>query len=243
MKRIVAALLVAFAAQAHAGLFDDEQARQQVNDLRATMQDKLLKQDERLDRLEASSKSTLELLNQIDKLKEEVSGLRGKIEVLQFNIDEATKRQQDLYVDLDTRLRNMEQARVEQKTAQAAGEQKQLDDAIALVKSGKNKEGVAAIWRFTKDNPESPRFAEARYWSGVGFAALKDYKAANAAFGDVVNKAPDDARAPDALLGLASVAAAQKDNKASRKYLVTIVEKYPESAAAATAKKALTVAN
>ena len=65
----------------------------------------------------------------------------------------------------------------------------------------------------------------------------------NAAFGDVVNKAPDDARAPDALLGLASVAAAQKDNKASRKYLVTIIEKYPESAAAATAKKALTVAN
>lgn len=243
MKRIAALILLTFAVQAQAGLFTDDEARQQVSDLRNSVQSKLQKQDERLAQMEVSSKRMLELLDQIDKLKEEVANLRGKVEVLQFNQDEAVKRQKDLYVDLDARLRNMEQAKADQKNVQQVSEQKQLDDAIGLIKSGKNKDGVAAAIRFARDNPQNPRLPEATYWIGVGYAALKDYKAANTAFNEVVNKAPDDAKAPDALLGLASIAAAQKDNKASRRYLVMILDKYPQSTAAATAKQALMASN
>jgi TolA-binding protein len=68
---------------------------------------------------------------------------------------------------------------------------------------------------------------------------MKNYKAASQAFTEV-SKSADDPRAPDALLGLASIAVAQKDKKKARSYLVQIVEKYPQSEAAATAKKALT---
>jgi len=247
MKRIAVLLLLAFATQAQASLFSDDEARQQVFDLRAQVQGQLKKQDERLMPLEAANKRMVELLNQIDKLNEELAGLRGKIEVLQFNQDEAIKRQKDLYVDLDSRLRAMEQgkeqAKLDQKNNQQAAEKKQLDDAIALVKATKNKEGVAALTKFARENPQSTRLAEATYWMGVSFAALKDYKSANNAFGEVANKAADDPRAPDALLGLASIAAAQKDTKASRKYLVNIVEKYPQSEAATTAKRALTTVN
>ncbi len=247
MKRIAVLLLLAFAAQAQAGLFSDDEARQQVVDLRAQVQGQLQKHDERLLPLEAANKRMIDLLNQIEKLKEEIAGLRGKIEVLQFNQDEAIKRQKDLYVDLDSRLRAMEQAKeqakLDQKSAQQAAEKKQLDDAIALVKASKNKEGVAALVKFARENPQSTKLAEATYWMGVAYAALKDYKSANSAFGEVVSKAADDPRAPDALLGLASIAAAQKDTKAARKNLVTIVEKYPQSEAAATAKRALTTAD
>ncbi|MDR3409778.1 MAG: tol-pal system protein YbgF [Formivibrio sp.] len=247
MKRIAALLLFVFAAQAHASLFSDDEARQQIFDLRAQVQGQLQKQDERLLPLEAANKRMLELLSQIDKLNEQIANLRGKIEVLQFNQDEAIKRQKDLYVDLDTRLRTMEQAKeqakLDQKNAQQAAEKKQLDDAIALVKGAKHKDGIAALSKFISDNPQSTKQAEATYWMGAGYAALKDYKSAKNAFNTVVSKMPDDPRAPDALLGLASIAAAQKDTKTSRKYLLGIVEKYPQSEAAATASRALTTAN
>lgn len=245
MKRIAALLVLVFAAQSQAALFDDNVARQQIIDLRSEMQGNVQKQDERLQLLEASNKRIVDLLNQIESLKQEIAGLRGKIEVLQFNQDEAIKRQKDLYMDLDTRMRNLEQAKeqakTEQQNIQQATELKALDEAVALVKANKHKEGVAALGKFARENPQSSKLAEATYWMGVGYSGLKDYKSANAAFGEVANKAADDPRAPDALLGLASVAAAQKDTKASRKYLVMIIEKYPQSEAAVTAKKALTI--
>lgn len=261
MKRIAALFLVVFATQAQAGLFSDDEARQQVEDLRKNVQTidtstqaQIKKHEDRLILQEAASKRTLELLNQIEKLRDEIAGLRGKIEVLQFNQDEASKRQRDLYVDLDARLRNMEskdlvrdqkakeQAAQEKNAAQAAAEQAQIDQIVSRIKAGKNKDGIAALTKFVTENPQSAHAAEATYWIGVANTALKDYKAASAAFSEVADQA-DSPRAPDALLGLASIAAAQKNAKASRKYLSVIVEKYPQSEAAVTAKKALAVPN
>lgn len=262
MKRIAAGLVLLVAAQTQAGLFSDDDARKQIVDLRGETQSQLQKRDDRLTQLEAASKRTLEILNQIEKLREEIAVLRGKTEVLQFNQDEAVKRQRDLYIDLDARLRNMEskelarvqseaqaaeRAKQEQKiaqqnaqlAAQQAVEQKQLDEAVGLIKAGKGKNGIAALIKFSGDNPQTNRRAEVGYWMGVGYAGLKDYKAARTAFLEVLNKSADDPRAPDSLLGLASIAAAQKDDKLSRRYLSTLVEKYPASEAAVTAQKAL----
>ena len=237
MKRIAAMIFAGVAFSSHAAFFSDDEARQQIFEVRAQTQ----KIEGRLTQVEAGSKQSLELLNQIEKLREDFAALQGKIEVLQFNQEESVRRQKDLYVDLDARLRAIEQAKVEQAGARQAAEQKQLDEAVALVKSGKHKEGVAALTRFARENPQSSKLPEANYWLGVGHSALKDYKAASAAFGEVTGKAADNPRAPDALLGLATVAAAQKDTQASRKHLVTIIEKYPQSEAAVTARKALTI--
>ena len=265
MKRIAALLLLVFVTQVHAGLFSDDDARKQIVELRDAMQVQIKKLEERQTQQEAANKRTLNLLTQIEQLREEIAGLRGKLEVVQFNQDESIKRQTTLYVDLDARLRSVEaklldldsrmrdkdakeqsreqQLQQEQKAAQAAMEKKQLDDAVAQIKAGKNKDGVAALDKFRAEHPQSSQLAEAFYWTGAAHASLKDYKAAHKAFTEVVNKSPDHARAPDALLGLASIAAASKDPKASRKYLGVIMEKYPQSEAAQTAKKALAVRN
>ncbi len=242
MKRIAAIVFAGVALSSHAAFFSDDEARQQIIEVRAQTQ----KIDGRLTQVEAVSKQTVELLNQLEKLREDLAALQGKIEVLQFNQEEAVKRQKDLYLDLDTRVRNIElakqqavQAEEQAKTSQKAAEEKQVDVGIQMVKAGKNKEGIAVLAKFAKENPQSPRRAETLYWMGAGYAALKNYKAANQAFGEVANKSADDPRAPDALLGLASVSIAQKDKKSARKYLLVIVEKYPQSEAAVTAKKAL----
>ena len=60
--------------------------------------------------LEAQLKSQglVELFGQVEQLKADVARLRGQIEVLNYEQEQAQKRQRDLYVDLDSRLRKLE---------------------------------------------------------------------------------------------------------------------------------------
>ena len=62
-----------------------------------------------------ANKGVVQLLNQVDALNGELSRLRGQIEVLTNDISNAQKRQRDMYVDLDTRLRRIEQLNASKK--------------------------------------------------------------------------------------------------------------------------------
>ncbi len=48
-------------------------------------------------------------MNQVEALQSEISRLRGQLEVLSNGLENAQKRQRDMYLDLDTRLRRIEQ--------------------------------------------------------------------------------------------------------------------------------------
>lgn len=78
MKRIAALIFAGMAFSSHAAFFSDDEARQQINELRVQAQ----KTEERLTQLEAVSKQSIELLNQLEKLREDLAALQGKIEVL-----------------------------------------------------------------------------------------------------------------------------------------------------------------
>lgn len=108
---LAAAFFVAIAAlPARAALFDDEEARKRIDatNQRLTQVQKQL--DDRIAALELQLKSQglLELFNQVEQLKGDAAKLRGQIEVLTFELEQAQKRQRDLYVDLDSRLRKLE---------------------------------------------------------------------------------------------------------------------------------------
>ena len=64
------ALLAALwgAGPAQAGLFDDEEARRQINDLKA----------QTTERLDAASRAQIELSNQIEAMRAELAKLRGQ---------------------------------------------------------------------------------------------------------------------------------------------------------------------
>ena len=51
----------------------------------------------------------VQLMNQVESLQSEISKLRGQLEVLSNGLENAQKRQRDMYLDLDTRLRRIEQ--------------------------------------------------------------------------------------------------------------------------------------
>jgi tol-pal system protein YbgF len=54
------------------------------------------------------SPGVIELMNQIEALNADLNRLRGEIEVLNNSLENAQRRQRDMYLDLDTRLRRIE---------------------------------------------------------------------------------------------------------------------------------------
>ena len=72
----------------------------------------------RIDRIEGSLRNVEDtvkgqglgdLLRDIEQIKSDLAKLRGQYEVLGYELEQAQKRQRDLYLDLDGRLRKLEQ--------------------------------------------------------------------------------------------------------------------------------------
>jgi tol-pal system protein YbgF len=122
-------LLAGAAGLAHAGLFDDEEARKQiaaekrrVDELSTEIRNQQQAVDARVAKVEEALKSQalLDLFTQIEALKTELNKLRGQVEVLNNSIENTIKRQRDMYLDLDTRVTRIEQQGVPGPAAAAA---------------------------------------------------------------------------------------------------------------------------
>src|SRR5215468_4512216 len=100
------------ALPARAALFDDDEARKRIEQTNQRLNQIQRTLEERMTALENQLKSQglVELFSQLEQVKAEVSRLRGQIEVLTYEQEQQQKRQKDLYVDLDTRLRKLESA-------------------------------------------------------------------------------------------------------------------------------------
>ncbi|HZR02735.1 MAG TPA: tol-pal system protein YbgF [Burkholderiales bacterium] len=56
------------------------------------------------------NRGVIELMNQIETLNAELNRIRGDLEVINNGLENAQRRQRDMYLDLDTRLRRLEAA-------------------------------------------------------------------------------------------------------------------------------------
>jgi tol-pal system protein YbgF len=231
---------LAAAAPAYAGLFDDEEARRQIADVRRQVET----QGKTLERIESQiidRKALLELVNQIEALKGEIASLRGQLEVANNRVEGLDKRQKDLYVDLDTRMRKFEQVQADKdKAAQsAAAEQQAYEGGLAQFKANNYGAAIQSLQSFLTTYPQSALAPSAQYWIGNAHYAMRDYKSAIAAQQKVIATWPESTKAPDALLNIASSQAEAGDANGSRNTLRTLVSKYPNSPAADQAKQRL----
>jgi tol-pal system protein YbgF len=225
------------ASPAHAGMFDDEEARKAILELNAKLgvvSDQLAKKSDKA--------VTLDQLNQIDSMREEMAKLRGQVEVLANDVNESQRRQKEFYADLDTRLRKLEpqQVVVDGKESQVEqNEQKSYDAAIAVFQSGDYRGAASALNTFIKTYSRSAYMPNAMYSLGIAYYAQKDYKNAIATFHSMVKAFPDSPKAPDAMLNIASCYTEQRDKPAAKKALQNLRAQYPDSAAAKTANDRL----
>ena len=179
MKFRAALLLGLFATlPAHAGLFSDDEARQQVAELRKTV-DALSK------RIDSAAQNQLDFANQAEALRTAMARLTGQVEVLTNSLESAHKRQQDFYVDLDNRLRKLEGTSSPEAgtTPSTTGESKsdpqaemrEYEAALSLSSAGKFKEAQAAFQAFITAHPKSPQLPSANYWLGHSLYQQKLY--------------------------------------------------------------------
>ncbi|MGV7210132.1 tol-pal system protein YbgF [Oxalobacteraceae bacterium A2-2] len=240
LSALFLAMAAALPLHAGAGVFDDDEARKAILELRAKVNALDADVKSRLD-TKADKSAALDLVSQNELTLQEIAKLRGQIEVLANDISNAQKRQKDFYVDLDTRLRKLEprQVTIDGKSAQVdPAEQKSYDAAMLLFKAGDYKTAAVALGEFVRQYPESGYAAGAQYNLGSAYYLQRDCKSAIAAQQVVVKAYPDSPKAPDAMLNIAACQTELKD-KAAKKTLQELIKTYPDSSAAATAKERL----
>jgi tol-pal system protein YbgF len=257
MRRLVLFLTLSlgWASLSTAGLFSDDEAHKKI----AVLQQQIQGMEEHVAQIENAARAQgVEMLSQFDALKSDLAVLRGQLEVHAHDIETTQKRQRDLYVDLDSRLRKLEQAAVpvadpsgqadSVKPASAdaapvgavvADESTVYDAALGLFKSGNYQGSIDDFQSFVGAHPNSHLAPSAYYWIGNSYFNLRDYKNAIANQQKLVSQYPDSAKVPDALLNIASCQQGLGDVSAAKKTLKSIVAKYPLSNAAELAKKRL----
>jgi len=215
---------------ASAGLFDDDEARRSILDLRGKMTEK------------ADKTSVLDLASQNEALRQEIAKLRGDVEVLTNDLSTLQKKQKDFYMDLDARLRKLEPQKVVVDGKEASvdvSEQKSYDAALNYFEKKKFKSAIYAFSDFLGRYPQSGYAASAQYFLGISYFAQRDFRNAISAQAGLVKNYPDSPKAADAMLNMASSYAELNDKASARKTMETLIAKYPDSQAAQNAKQRL----
>ncbi|MDX8398825.1 MAG: tol-pal system protein YbgF [Gallionellaceae bacterium] len=235
------------AGQAHAGLFNDDKARKQIQaiDARVTSLEVVSKQQVR---------TLLDLQSQIEALNASARELRGQNEELVHSQQEAGKRQKDFYVDLDTRLRHFEpvdsavipsgsQLEIDGGNVQVVDDpsvvNRTFEAAHSLFKAASYQNAINAYQEFLKRFPDSVYVANAHYEMASAYFVLKDFKSALSNYRLVVKKYSFSSKVSEAMLGVADCQLAANHRTSARKTLKKLIKKYPSSDAASEAKKRL----
>lgn len=234
------------APAARAALFEDDEARKAILDLRQRVDQNnaqmTARQTDQSAQIESMRRSLLDLSNQIEALRGEIAKLRGSNEQFARDLADVQQRQKDLAQSTDNRLAKFEPqtVTVDGKEFTASPEERRAyDDAMAIVRKGDFPAAVNAFSAFQKRFPKSGYTESVLFWLGNAQYGKRDYAQAIGTFRSLVAAVPDSPRAPEALLSLANSQFELKDTKGARKTLEDLVRTYPKSEAAQAARERL----
>jgi tol-pal system protein YbgF len=245
--------LASLVAPAQAALFEDDEARRAILELRQRMEAQRVqgerqaeRQAEDLRRATEDSaqlrRSLLDLQTQIEALRAEIARLRGQDEQLARELAELQRRQKDVAQGVDDRLRRFEPVKVNvdgREFSADPAEQRDFDAALAIFRKGDFPAALNAFNEFTRRYPQSGYRPSALFWLGNAQYATRDYRGAIANFRALLAASPDHPRAAESVLSIANCQIELKDTPAARRTLDELVKAYPQSEAAAAARERL----
>jgi tol-pal system protein YbgF len=241
-----AMLLVACMSNASAGMFDDEEARKAILDLRQktqTTEQKLAEETRRASEESAQSqRNFIDMQSQLDAMRTELAKLRGQGEQMARDVSELQRQQKDAVQSVDDRLRKFEPSRVTidgREFLADPSEKHDYDAAMATFRNGDFASAQTVFVDFLNRYPKTGYRPSALFWLGNAQYATKNYKDALSSFRSLVVMGPDQMRVPEALLAIANCQLELKDNKGARKTMDDLIAKFPASEAAQAAKDRL----
>jgi tol-pal system protein YbgF len=271
---------------AHAGLFDDEEARKAILELRQRVEAGRQATEASLQRLQGMieaqraaandalrdsqtqqlqrnteentqlRRSLLELQNQIESLRAEITRLQGRHEEALRSIADLQRSQKDLAAGqkdlaavqqdmargVDERVRQLEPVKVSvdgRDILVEPAERRAFESALASFRASDFPAAQSGFQTLIARYPKTGYLPSALFWLGNAQYATRDYKEAITNFRILLQAAPDHLRAPEALLSIANCQIELKDTRGARKSLEDLGKAYPQSEAAQAAKERL----
>lgn len=234
------------ATSLHAGLFEDDDARKAILELRQRVE--TLRLDSETARKVTAGEnaslgnSMLDLQRQIELLRADVSSLRGANEQLMKELTDVQRRQKEQSQALNDRVGKLEPLKVTLDGLEFLAdpaEKRDFEAALAVFRKGDFANAQNMFVGFVGRYPSSAYVVSALFWLGNAQYATRDYKEAVTNFRALIARNPEHLRASEAVLSIANCQLELKDVKGARKTLTDLIKAYPETEAAIAAKERL----
>ena len=235
----VAVALLCGSLGAQAALFEDDEARRAILDLRQRVEAMRAQSEQRQNDENAQlRRSLLDLQNQIEQMRNDMQRMTGQNEQLMRTVTDMQQRQGEL----NDKLRQNEPAKVTVDGREFTADPREkadFDAALGVFRGGQFAQAQTAFAEFVKRYPQSGYNASALFWLGNAQYATRNYNEAIANFRSMLSLAPDHAKAPEAVLSIANCQIELKDTRAARRTLEDLTKAYPQSEAAQAGRERL----
>jgi len=178
---------------------------------------KLTELERRLQSIErvVQNQSLVNLTQQVNSVERRGDEMQGRVEELEHSSESALERQRQLYVDLDSRMQELEASIQAQNSASAlnggalvpgqlpvsgGSARDYYQAAFELLKEQRYEPAASAFEQFLAKYPDSELANNAQYWLAESHYVTQQYDLALSQFEIVIGKFPDSRKVPDALL-------------------------------------------
>ena len=238
------------APAARAGIFDDDEARRAIIELRQKLEQSneqaRARQNEQMkaltEQVDQLKRGMLDLNNQLDQMRSDSAKLRGQNEELLRAVSDLQRKQKDIQSGVDDRMRRFEPQKISldgKEFSVEPDEKRQYDEAMDALRKSDYAGTANALSAFRKRWPASGYEESALFWLGNAQYGLRQYKEAITSFRALVSGSPQHPKAPEALLAIANCQAELKDTKTARRTIDELMKAYPGSEAAQAGKERL----
>ena len=222
---------------------------------------------ERLERL-TSSEMLVQQSQQMDSIREEISGLREDIELQSYELETIKQRQRSLYLDMDRRLQSLEvgnntmvrgsgiavpvppptdglQVKTQTNTANNVASKADVDGkeyyskAFGYLKEGRYSKSISEFESFIKNYPDSKYSDNAQYWLGEANYVSRNYEKALNEFQRLIAKFPDSTKISGARLKIGYTYFELKNWSAASASLQQVIKLHPNTTVAKKANDRL----
>lgn len=217
---------------------------------------KLNELEQRLAAIErvVQNQSLVTLSQQLNDLERQTAELRGTIEELNYEAGETAERQRALYMDLDSRMNQLETSVAQsgsrsvldggtlapgQLPVPGGSDRDNYQAAFELVKEQRYDAAEIAFEQFLVTFPESDNVPNALYWLAESHYVRQQYAEALASFQRVIEEHPSHRKSVDALLKVGYCLYELKRWDAARTALARVQSEYPDTTAARLAGQRL----
>jgi len=196
------------------------------------------------------NQSLVKLTQQVNASERRGDEMQGRVEELEYRSESALDRQRQLYVDLDTRMQELEASVQAQNMTSSTQTQDQFpvpsgsdrdnyQAAFELLKEQNYGPAASAFEQFLATFPDSELADNAQYWLAEAHYVTQQFDLALSEFEVVIESFPESRKVPDALLKIGYCNYELERWEDARESLARVQAQYAESTAARLAGQRL----